>query len=217
MSILGGINEALFGGNEQKALSTVTGQQQGVLNEMMNNAGTYRDLASQSKSMYNPQWEQMQRQQVFNPMRQRMADNMRELKQTNRKSGRATSAIGRRLNESANLRMSQMNMQQGIIENQRRIAMEQEARERALGYEQMANSQLQNVLGRRAQENVIQHKAGTLTPVIQLAAGAAATKNLGKNLNFGGGGNFEEANVNEYNNLQGKDLSSANIAKTFGG
>ena len=204
MGVLGDINSSLFGGNKTTTKSTLNAQQQGVMDEMMNASGTYRDMANQSKSLYNPNWEQKQDQQVMMPLQQRMADNVRSLQNTSRKSGRATSSIGRRLNESSNLRMSQMKMQQSVIENQKRISMEQEARQRALGYENMANQQLSGVVGRRAKENIVQQEGGLLSPILKVGQMATSGKNLYDSMNFksgkeadtGSGGNMASSMAN---------------------
>jgi hypothetical protein len=208
MSVLSSINESLFGKNETTTKDTINAQQKGVLNEMMNNAGTYRDMAQGQQSLYNPDWQGIQNSQVMAPLQQRMADNVRELNTNNRKFGRATAGIGRKLQESANLRMGQMRMQQGTIENQRRIQMEQESRQRALEYENMANSQLAGVAGRRTQENIIQPKGGLLSPLITLGQAALTTKNTADQFNFGGSSKPEQAM---------SDVGGAGLPDSFGG
>lgn len=197
MSVLSDINSQLFGGNKETPKSLLNEQQQGVLSQIEGSAGTYRDLAQNTQSLYNPDWQNLQNQQVMQPMQQRMDDNVRELKSNNRKFGRASSSIAKRLNESASLRMNEMRMQQGVIENQRRVAMQEEARNRALGFEQMANQQDATVLNRRAKENIIEQTGGLLTPVIQGAQAGISGANV----------------IEQYRGLGGNDSSERSSAE----
>lgn len=187
MGVLADINKKMFGGNEMKSKSLLNEQQQQTMNQIEGSAQTYRDMAQGSQSMYNQDWENIQNQQVMQPLQQRMGDNIRELKNNNKKFGRATSAIANRLNESASLRMNEMKMQQGVIGNQRRAAMQEKARDITLGYESMANQQDATVLGRQAKENFVEQTGGLMTPILQSAQMATTAKNLAKQFSGLGG------------------------------
>ncbi len=224
MSVLSDLNKKMFGGTEYKSKSLLNEQQQGTMDDIMGSAQTYRDMAQGSQSMYNQGWEGMQQNQVEIPMQQRMANNVRDLQASNRKSGRATSAIGKRLAESASLRMNEMKVQQGVIENQRRIAMEQEARQRSLGYESQANQQLQTVLGRRAKENYAEETGGIMTPVMKIGGALLASKGIYDSADFSSKnptkwdkGNWESAPVNAYTGGGGGNWQEAPTSSYTGG
>jgi len=162
------MSDAFFGGTDFKKFSTLTGNQENLLNQLSNQYSSLGEMAGRMQSTYQGAPQDYFNQAIGNPLRSQYQNTLANLRHTGKRHSSATQNM---INKAGQNYLQQLGQQSAEFANQERLREMQAAenlRQAQMNLYGLQNQVAGTSLGTRAFENVAVEDSGMLGKISSL-------------------------------------------------